>query len=72
MLLGDEEAKTTDIDNDGDEDILFLSDGKLFLKENRSQASAQEFVSEAPEIILAKNNLFYSGEYLESVNNFDV
>lgn len=45
MLRGDEEPTILDMDADGDDDILYLAQGKLYFKENRKQNPVENHVS---------------------------
>lgn len=70
-LRGDEEITLSDLDNDGDDDVLYLMDGTLYFKENRKQQTPLEYLSVPPLILGASDNKFYNGEiYYESVNGF--
>ncbi len=70
-LRGDEEPTIVDIDNDGDDDVLYLVKGKLYLKENRKQSPVDFYVTEAPLILKSSDNVFYNGDrYYESINGF--
>lgn len=70
MLSGDEVPYPVDIDNDADDDVLYLADGKLYLKENHKNEPNKAYIS-APLILEAGRNPFLSGQtYIEALNNF--
>ena len=70
-LRGDEVPTIIDLDNDGDEDVLYLVKWRLYFKENRENTPAQSHVSGPPLILKASDNQFYNGDvYYESVNGF--
>jgi hypothetical protein len=71
ILQGDEEAYVGDLDRDGDEDVLYLAEGKLFFKENHKQSEEKSYLRSMPEILPVSENVFYNGtRYYEAVNDF--
>lgn len=70
MLRGDEKPDILDIDADGDDDILYLAGGKLFLKEN-TKNTRERIHLPAPLTLAASDNVFYDEEktYIEALNN---
>jgi len=70
-LRGDEEITLVDSDNDGDEDVIYLTNGKLYFKENRQNTRNKNYISIPPIIVSAADNKFYNGNvYYEAVNGF--
>jgi len=70
MLIGHEIPVIEDMDNDGDNDVLYLMDGTLYFKENRKNTDASIHLP-TPLILSANNNNFYNGDiYYEAVNGF--
>jgi uncharacterized repeat protein (TIGR01451 family) len=71
MLRGDEVPTIEDMDNDGDDDILYLAQGKLYFKENQKQKANVSHVTGNPLILTTGQNLFYNGDtYFEAINYF--
>lgn len=71
LLRGDEELTLSDLDNDGDDDVLYLMSWKLYFKENRKNIEEKIYVSLPPLILGIDDNNFYNGEvYHEAVNGF--
>ncbi|PID87581.1 hypothetical protein CSB07_00690 [Candidatus Gracilibacteria bacterium] len=69
-LEGDEEIKTFDIDNDGDNDIFYFVNGVLYLKENLLKTKNKTYLEETAKTIDTSNNKFLNNsEFLESVND---
>lgn len=69
-LRGDEVPTISDMDNDGDNDVLYLVGGKLYLKENRANAPSENYFP-TPLILRSGQNKFYNGDtYYEAVNGF--
>jgi len=72
ILRGDEQPYVSDIDNDGDEDVLFLTRWKLFLKENYKESEETQHISWPPLILQSDDNKFFNGEvYYEAINWFE-
>lgn len=72
LLRGDEEITLIDTDNDEDDDVLYMMDGKLYFKENRKNTQEKEYISLPPLILSVTDNKFYNGEiYFEAVNGFE-
>lgn len=72
-LEGDERLELFDYDNDSDEDLLYLVNNQLYLKENLSVVDEGSYVSTPPMVLSSALNRFYSegGDgFYESVNNF--
>lgn len=69
-LTWDEKMKITDFDLDWDDDILYLMNGVLYLKENLSWANERVYLNEEPNVIASRNNKFLNNNFIESVNNF--
>ncbi len=73
FLDGDEEPYMKDMDNDGDEDILYFSSGTLYYKDNYSSApeTSENHISWAPLVQKSSQNTFFNGEsYVEALNYF--
>lgn len=71
-LRGDEITTPTDVDGDGDDDLLYMANNQLFLKENLKEADTKVHVSLPPLILGASENMFYNGDtYYEAVNYFE-
>jgi len=49
-----------DSDNDADDDVLYLTNGKLYLKENRKNTLSKNYISLPPLIVSSGNNEFYN------------
>ena len=72
LLRGDEELTLSDLDSDGDDDVLYLMAGKLYFKENRKNTQASSHISLPPLILSSDDNAFYNGAvYHEAVNGFN-
>ncbi len=70
-LKWNEEIELVDSDNDGDDDVFYLTNGKLYFKENRKNTEAKNYISLPPLIVSPGDNEFYNGDvYHESVNGF--
>lgn len=70
-LRGDEYVTPTDVDGDGDDDLLYMMNNQLFLKENLKNTDTKEYVSLPPLILNSGDNEFYNGDiYFEAVNGF--
>ncbi len=68
-LNWDEKPTIVDLDNDGDEDILYFANGQLFFKENTKNTPVKSYVTTAPLIVKSENNKFYKNEFYEAINN---
>jgi hypothetical protein len=72
LLRGDEELTLSDLDSDGDDDVLYMMDGKLYFKENRKIAVDKNYLSVPPLILDSNDNRFYNGDiYYEAINGFN-
>ena len=70
-LNWDEEITEIDYDKDWDDDLLYIVNWELFLKENLSEEEDKNYVSDAPIVLDSDDNIFLSWEiYYEAVNNF--
>lgn len=70
-LRGDEYTTPLDVDQDGDEDLLYMVAGEVFLKENLKNTDTKSYVNLPPLILTADNNSFYNGDvYYEAINGF--
>jgi len=70
LLIGHEIPVIEDMDNDGDNDVLYLMDGTLYFKENRKNTSSTIHLP-TPLILGVNDNQFYNGDvYYEAVNGF--
>lgn len=70
-LKWNEEITLVDSDSDGDDDVFYLTNGKLYFKENRQNNESKNYISLPPLIISAGDNSFYNTDvYHESVNGF--
>jgi len=71
-LRGDEYVTPTDVDGDGDDDLLYMMNNQVFLKENLKNTDAKEYASLPPLILNVGDNVFYNGDiYYEAINNFE-
>ncbi len=70
-LSWDEEFDYFDYDSDSDEDILYISNGELFLKNNNSK-TLEDKSSNLPILLLEskENKFFNKSVFYEAVNNF--
>jgi hypothetical protein len=72
ILEGNEIPMIIDLDNDGDEDVLYLAAGKLFFKENRKNNLIKQHVTGVPVILKSNKNKFYNADvYFEAINGFE-
>ncbi len=70
-LYWDEVTEMMDVDNDGDEDVLYYANGQLFWKENLDKKDTKTYLSTNPIVLDSEANKFYNGDvFYESVNNF--
>jgi uncharacterized repeat protein (TIGR01451 family) len=70
-LKWDEKLTLSDLDSDGDDDVLYLMNGKLYFKENRKNTEEKQYFSLPPLILDINDNKFYNGEvYHEAINGF--
>lgn len=71
-FTGDEETINVDYDLDGDQDVLYMMKGQIFLKENLKKKDATKvFIDENALFVGSGNNKFFNGDtYYESVNGF--
>jgi hypothetical protein len=70
-LRGDEYTAPIDIDQDGDDDLLYMVAGEVFLKENLKNTDIKSYVNLPPLILTADDNSFYNGDiYYEAINGF--
>lgn len=71
-LLWTEQIVRADMDNDGDEDVVYLVEGTLYIKYNRTQASKSSYVSSNPVKVSLRSNQYFNGtDYYEAINYFD-
>ena len=72
LLRGDEELTLSDLDGDGDDDVLYLMNWKLYFKENRKNTDTKQHISLPPLILDSDDNTFYNGDvHYEAVNGFN-
>jgi uncharacterized repeat protein (TIGR01451 family) len=72
LLRGDEKLTLSDLDDDGDDDVLYLMNWKLYFKENRKNTEESEHISLPPLILDIADNIFYNGDtYHEAINGFN-
>ncbi|MDP2089997.1 MAG: FG-GAP-like repeat-containing protein [Candidatus Gracilibacteria bacterium] len=70
-LDGNEQTKIIDIDNDGDEDLLYFVNGQLFLKENLQNKPTKIYLTTNPLVLKSSDNKFFNGDvFFDTVNNF--
>lgn len=70
-LRGDEYTTPIDIDQDGDDDLLYMVAGEVFLKENLKNTDIKSYVNLPPLILTVDDNSFYNGDiYYEAINGF--
>ena len=71
-LSWDEKTSPIDIDNDGDNDLLYMVDGQVYFKENLSRSSNTTHVNSPALYISVNDNKFLNGDrFLESINGFN-
>ena len=69
-LTWNEETKSIDIDNDNDDDLLYFTNGQLFLKNNMNEKPVKSYVKTNPIVVNSKNNKFYNWDiFYEAINN---
>lgn len=69
-LNWDEKMTLKDIDLDWDEDILYMMNWVLYLKENLSIKDTKRKQVEEPIVVSSNYNKFLKNNFIESVNNF--
>lgn len=71
-LNGDEQTTIIDNDLDNDDDLLYMVNNELFLKENLDKNPInKEYLTDSPIIVSSKNNKFFNQDkYIEAVNYF--
>lgn len=68
MLSGNEVPHVVDIDNDGDDDIMYRVNGRLYLKENNKIREKTNHIA-TPLIVRASQNVFFNRDnYIEALN----
>ena len=65
-LEWDEVTKSFDYDKDGDDDILYMVNGELYIKENQKEKRKKSYVSTPP--LIHTSHKFYSGDFIEAIN----
>lgn len=71
-LRGDEIITTLDVDNDSDEDVLYMANESLYLKTNIKVQDNKKSISEAPLVLNINDNKYFSWDvFYESVNNIN-
>lgn len=71
-LRGDEEMTRADMDNDGDEEVIYMVDGKVFMKENLENTLVVSHISLAPLKVDSDDNRFLNGDvFYEAINGFE-
>jgi hypothetical protein len=70
-LNWDEKIKSIDYDKDSDEDILYMMNNQIFLKENLIKKANKTYVSTPPIILPPSQNKFFwkNAKFYESLNN---
>ena len=70
-LRGDEYTTPIDIDGDDDEDLIYMMNNHVYIKENLKNKNRETYVSLPPIILQSWDNLFYNGDtYFEAINGF--
>ncbi len=70
-LTWKEEPKAIDFDNDWDDDLLYMMDNNLYLKQNLSKKDVKHYVDTPPLEVDSNDNKFLNWKYfIEAVNNF--
>ena len=68
-LGGDERTHPIDVDSDGDNDLLYMVDNQLYLKENLHRTSNTTHVSSPALSLSVNDNMFFNGDsFLEALN----
>lgn len=62
QLSGDEQTHPIDVDNDGDNDLLYMVDNQLYLKENLNRNANDTYVNSPALSISADDNVFFNDE----------
>ncbi len=70
-LDGDEITQSIDVDSDGDNDLLYMMNNNLYLKENLNRISNETYISSPALFISADDNTYLNGDsFLEALNGF--
>lgn len=70
-LRWDEVPMIIDTDNDGDDDVLYMVEGRLYFKENRTDTPTISHIPGPPLILDISDNKFFNGDdYYEAINGF--
>ncbi|MDQ7023639.1 MAG: hypothetical protein Q9M97_09180 [Candidatus Gracilibacteria bacterium] len=70
-LNGKETYNSIDFDQDGDQDLLYMVNGELYLKENFNIQENKNSQVETPIILNINNNKYFNGEdFIEAINGF--
>lgn len=67
-LGGKEVFKEADFDGDSDEDIIYMVDNEIYIKENFNANRAIEHYTGNPTYVDSDDNMFYSNNAIEAVN----
>lgn len=71
-LSWDEETTIIDFDKDSDQDLIYMVDGEIYLKENFKKEPSKSYVSTPPAVLDSNDNKFYNWDiFYEAVNNFN-
>jgi len=72
LLRWDEEITLIDSDNDEDDDVLYLMNNTLYIKENRKNTADVSYITVPPLILSSSDNKFYNWDtYYEAINWFE-
>ena len=70
-LNWNEETTIIDYDNDSDDDLIFMVDNEIFIKENLENEPVKTYVSTPPIVLESDDNKFYNKEvFYEAINDF--
>jgi len=65
-----EVTKIIDLDNDGDDDLLYFANNQLYLKENLKEKPTKKYVTTNPLVLNSNSNKFYEWSvFYEAINN---
>ena len=71
-LLGDEITTPIDIDSDGDQDLIYMVDGHVYLKENLYKDAVKTYVNLPALSLDSDDNRFFDGStFYETINGFE-
>ena len=71
-LTGREKILPIDMDNDGDNDLIYTLNGRLYIKENYTNTSDKNFVTDSISLVSPSNNPYYiNEEFIPAVPSVD-